>query len=96
MATSNADPRSGCSAISKTGKTRIGLRMQKDIDNDEPAGENVIRLVLGTGGGNPYLTIEHAGVGNIKKLNNLNWANVKKVNGVLVANIKKINGITAQ
>jgi hypothetical protein len=33
--------------------------------------------------------------GNIKKLNNLNWANVKKVNGIAVANLKKINGITA-
>ena len=31
-------------AINKTGTTRIGLRLQKDIDNTEPTGTNVLRI----------------------------------------------------
>lgn len=50
-------------AINKTGNTRIGVRLSKDISNTDPAINahwNVLRIGTGTSGDNPFLTVEHA------------------------------------
>lgn len=53
-------------AINKTGTTRIGLRLQKDIDNTSPTGNNVLRINTGT---TCQLIIEHTAVGGTNTTN---------------------------
>lgn len=49
---------SSYSFINKTGTSRVGLRLQKDIDNTSPTGNNILRVATGT---TCQLIIEHAG-----------------------------------
>lgn len=83
-------------AINKTGNTRIGVRLSKDISNTDPGANNhwnVLRVGTGTSGDDPFLTVEHAASTAIKTVNGLAIASVKTVNGLAIGSVKTVNGL---
>ena len=89
---------SGLSWIVKTGYTKLGLRMDKDIDNSTPTARNYSRFSFAEATGtadDPVLSIDHtdpvSGPANLKTYNTNATANIKSINTNLIANVKSLN-----
>lgn len=89
----------GLAIISKVGVTKVGTRMDSDIDNSSPGGalladSNFIPYYADqTGTGNdPMLVVTYVTT-SIKTINGLVVASVKTVNGLAIASVKTYNGL---
>ena len=85
----------GIANISKTGISKFGVRLGRDLNNLEPTGTNTFSFrsaeFAGTGS-DPKLVITYT-TSAIKTFNGVATAGVKTINGVAKASVKTFNGI---